>query len=292
MENTILLNKDRFEESLSKYKNSLEKFNSYCNLKVSELLVCKLFEEVLINLENCVASILNKVGVFSTKNSFLHTINFCKDNRLLTTDCYKFLLNNIDSVIKVKLGVMPDYNSVGYVHSTYYTVFLDQLKLFEECIEFCDKSLVPFVDVNMFEDNVCSDINCNLNVKIIKEKIKNCLLKYSIDACLIFGSFGTRSFSNTSDIDLAIISNLSSLDLLTISSEIEDIVGLEVDLLDIGSLRDIFKLQIAFRGDILFCNNENKLDSFISHANNWYFNNYRDWINCRGLGGYILGMDK
>ena len=86
-----------------------------------------------------------------------------------------------------------------------------------------------------------------LNKEAVFKEIESVLNIDGIYACFLFGSYGTDEFTKDSDIDLAIISDIPIYNLGLVVLELEDKLGISIDLLDINDLDGIFKLQIAYR---------------------------------------------
>lgn len=112
---------------------------------------------------------------------------------------------------------------------------------------------------------------------IVRNTIKSVLDVDNIYVCLLFGSFGTEDFNELSDIDIAVITDLNFCQLGDLADELEEKLGRSVDLVNVNRLEGIFKLQIAYRSDIVFCKDEDKLDKFLADTNDWYKTDYRIW---------------
>lgn len=92
----------------------------------------------------------------------------------------------------------------------------------------------------------------SLGTKSILSTIKSVLDIDSIYVCYLFGSFGTEDFNEFSDIDIAVITDLNFCQLGVLEEELKERLDMDVDLVDANKLDGIFKLQIAYRSDILF----------------------------------------
>lgn len=119
-----------------------------------------------------------------------------------------------------------------------------------------------------------------LNKEAVFKEIESVLNIDGIHACFLFGSYGTDEFKKDSDIDLAIISDIQIYNLGLIVLELEDKLGISIDLLDINDLDGIFKLQIAYRNEVIFSKNDKLLEEFYSDVQFWYdtdFRLYKAW---------------
>lgn len=77
---------------------------------------------------------------------------------------------------------------------------------------------------------------------------------------ILFGSYAKKTQREDSDIDLAYFSNekLSSYDKFIFAGELAELLGTEVDLIDIKSIDTIFSMQIFSEGILLDCRDENE----------------------------------
>ncbi len=119
-----------------------------------------------------------------------------------------------------------------------------------------------------------------LNKEAVLKEIESALNIDGIYACFLFGSYGTDEFTKDSDIDLAIISDIPIYNLGLVVLELEDKLGISIDLLDINDLDGIFKLQIAYRNEVIFSKNDKLLEEFYSDVQFWYdtdFRLYKAW---------------
>lgn len=112
----------------------------------------------------------------------------------------------------------------------------------------------------------------NLDKNVVINLIKNYLIdKVNINSAYIFGSFGTEEFIDSSDIDIAILCNdkVSYFDILKINSELEDLVGVEIDLNDIEALPEYIQVQVMMRKEVIFCKNDEIEDKYLNKLNYW-----------------------
>lgn len=89
-------------------------------------------------------------------------------------------------------------------------------------------------------------------IKEILEKDNRIYVAY------IFGSFNKKEFTEDSDIDIAIYSDLSYNELLDYKIILEEKIGRDIDLVNIEKVYPAIQLQIMIRSEILFVNNEDK----------------------------------
>jgi len=90
-------------------------------------------------------------------------------------------------------------------------------------------------------------------IDIIKKfLIKN--LDVDVDAIYLFGSSVKNTMRKDSDIDVAFLSNKSvdSFDLFLLSQKLADLLGREVDLIDIKKVSTVFQAQIISTGLVIY----------------------------------------
>ena len=120
----------------------------------------------------------------------------------------------------------------------------------------------------MFRDDYSLDYD---NDEIIK-RINDYLYKREdIASAYIFGSFDTENFNSQSDIDIAILSykDISYNECLKINSELEDIIGLPIDLNNIESLPEYIQVQVIMNNRQLFGKDDLLEQKYIDKLNHW-----------------------
>ncbi|SMB91074.1 Nucleotidyltransferase domain-containing protein [Desulfonispora thiosulfatigenes DSM 11270] len=77
---------------------------------------------------------------------------------------------------------------------------------------------------------------------------------------IIFGSFAKESTHKNSDLDVAFISEkkFSDYELFMIAQRLADIIGREVDLIDLTNASTVFQAQIIGTGKVIYCSDEQK----------------------------------
>lgn len=82
-----------------------------------------------------------------------------------------------------------------------------------------------------------------ITIEELKKKIQPVLAKYSVNKAAIFGSFARGEMKEGSDIDILVelLESHSLFDLIAIKQEIEEKIGLKVDLVEYSTLHP--KLQ-------------------------------------------------
>ncbi|MFH1875101.1 MAG: nucleotidyltransferase family protein [Pseudomonadota bacterium] len=83
------------------------------------------------------------------------------------------------------------------------------------------------------------------NVDIKKEQIKAICDKWKITEFSLFGSVLRPDFSPTSDIDVLVVFEENAkwdlFDLVTLQEELKDIFNREIDLVEVGTIRNPFR---------------------------------------------------
>jgi uncharacterized protein len=76
----------------------------------------------------------------------------------------------------------------------------------------------------------------------------------------VFGSYATGELREDSDIDIAFLSDeeFSAYEVFLIAQEVADILGRDVDLVDLKQASTVFKAQIVGKGIIIFCSDETR----------------------------------
>jgi predicted nucleotidyltransferase len=91
--------------------------------------------------------------------------------------------------------------------------------------------------------------------------IKNFLIKnLDVDVIYLFGSSVKNTMREDSDIDIAFLSEKSvdTFDLFLLSQKLADLVGREVDLIDIKKATTVFQTQIISTGIVIYSRDEKK----------------------------------
>ena len=80
----------------------------------------------------------------------------------------------------------------------------------------------------------------------IKNKISPILKKYRIKKAEVFGSYATQTHSEKSDIDILVEveQKTSLLDFIGIKNELEDALGIRVDLVEYRAIKSALKENI------------------------------------------------
>lgn len=84
--------------------------------------------------------------------------------------------------------------------------------------------------------------------------------KLKPDFIIIFGSYAKGITHNESDIDVAFYREdkvFSAYELFIIAQQLADIIGIEVDLVDLKEASTVFATQIFSTGEVIYSKNEN-----------------------------------
>lgn len=104
--------------------------------------------------------------------------------------------------------------------------------------------------------------------KLIYEKIKDLIPKDNVDALYLFGSYSNGTFTEDSDIDLAIFSdNLSYIELVDLEDKISERLGKEVDLV-LPEKNDVLLLREILQGKSLI-ETSKAFDTWFERFNEW-----------------------
>lgn len=122
----------------------------------------------------------------------------------------------------------------------------------------------------------------------IKKEIKKILNREDIDAVYIFGSFLTKRFQETSDIDIAIIGDISLEDILYLESSLEEKLGIEIDLVNIEDLERPIQLQVISRNKRLIFKETELVRDFLNNLDKWYREEYPFWVKMQREMGYEI----
>ncbi|GCD09374.1 type VII toxin-antitoxin system MntA family adenylyltransferase antitoxin [Clostridium tagluense] len=120
----------------------------------------------------------------------------------------------------------------------------------------------------MFKEEYSLQFDNEEVIHKIKEYMYN---KDNIASTYIFGSFGTEDFTNKSDIDIAILTNkdITYSECLIINSELEDIIGIPIDLNNIRSLPEYIQVQVIMENRQLFSKDDILEEKYLNVLNHW-----------------------
>lgn len=107
-----------------------------------------------------------------------------------------------------------------------------------------------------------------MNSELIYEKIKDLIPKDKVDALYLFGSYSNGTFTEDSDIDLAIFSDdLSYIELVDLEDKISERLNKEVDLV-LPEKNDVLLLREILQGKSLMETSE-VFDTWFEKFNEW-----------------------
>ena len=107
-----------------------------------------------------------------------------------------------------------------------------------------------------------------MNYKLIYKKIKDLIPEDKVDALYLFGSYGNGTFTEDSDIDLAIFSDdLSYIELVDLEDKISERLKKEVDLV-LPEKKDVLLLREILQGKSLMETSE-AFDIWFEKFNEW-----------------------
>lgn len=107
-----------------------------------------------------------------------------------------------------------------------------------------------------------------MDKKLIYEKIKDVIPKDKVDALYLFGSYSNGTFTEDSDVDLAIFSdNLSYIELVDLEDKISQRLNKEVDLV-LPEKNDVLLLREILQGQSLMETSE-EFDIWFGKFNEW-----------------------
>ncbi|WP_058953354.1 type VII toxin-antitoxin system MntA family adenylyltransferase antitoxin [Clostridium tyrobutyricum] len=120
----------------------------------------------------------------------------------------------------------------------------------------------------------------NKIIKFLKENIKPHLI-------YIFGSSVNGIFREDSDIDIAFKSEheLTPYQVFMFSQSLADILGRDVDLIDLNKASTVFKVQIIAKGKCVYCSDDVKKAYFEMYA-------YKDYAKLNEEREIILNNIK
>lgn len=120
----------------------------------------------------------------------------------------------------------------------------------------------------MFREDYSISYDKDELIKRIKDYLFS---KDNIAIAYIFGSFGTEDFNCHSDIDIAILSykEITYNECLKLNSELEDIIGLPIDLNNIESLPEYIQVQVIMNNRQLFSKDDIVEQRYLDKLNHW-----------------------
>ena len=114
---------------------------------------------------------------------------------------------------------------------------------------------------------------------ISSEQFKNIFLNKNIQNVIIFGSLSNDNFNEESDIDIAVIpdSEFTFNDEIDIESQLEDLLGREIDIININSdnVNVLIKFE-ALNSKLIVMKNDT-LNTTIDYYENYYKENEEFW---------------
>ncbi|MTI80561.1 MAG: nucleotidyltransferase domain-containing protein [Firmicutes bacterium] len=95
------------------------------------------------------------------------------------------------------------------------------------------------------------------DLEIIKKYLIEKVSPYLI---ILFGSAASGNMRSDSDIDIAFLSNkkISAYNLFLMSQELAELLGRNVDIIDLEEATTVFQMQILSKGKVIYCVNEKK----------------------------------
>lgn len=107
-----------------------------------------------------------------------------------------------------------------------------------------------------------------MNHELIYERIKDLIPKDKVDALYLFGSYSNGTFTEDSDIDLAIFSdNLTYVELVDLEDKISQRLHKEIDLV-LPEKKDVLLLKEILQGKSLMETSE-RFDTWLEKFDEW-----------------------
>lgn len=97
------------------------------------------------------------------------------------------------------------------------------------------------------------------------EKVVNILKeKFECEAIVIFGSYVRGTNTEKSDVDIAFKTNkeIDSQEQFELVQELEEILGKDIDLVNLDKITDVFRYEILMNGKTLYCKDSFKFDMY------------------------------
>ncbi len=127
-------------------------------------------------------------------------------------------------------------------------------------------------------------LNGEFSLEFDKEEVVHKIKKYlyneeNIMSAYIFGSFDTEKFTDKSDIDIAILTNKDILyeEWSRIKSELEDIIGIPIDLNNINSLPEFIQVKVIEINKKIFVKDYVLEEEYLNKLNNWKQSEWELW---------------
>ncbi|HCW52625.1 MAG TPA: hypothetical protein DG753_02555 [Clostridium sp.] len=114
------------------------------------------------------------------------------------------------------------------------------------------------------------------------EKSINLIKKFNITSLILFGSYNSNEYNESSDVDIAVIAEkkIDFDDIIELELYFETFLKKEIDLVDLKSDNlDLFlKIDILNSGTILYSNDRNFTFELYKKHIEWIFNENKDYM--------------
>ena len=114
---------------------------------------------------------------------------------------------------------------------------------------------------------------------IYSDQLKNIFRNKNIQNVIIFGSLSNDNFNEESDIDIAVIpdSEFTFDDEIDIESQLEDLLGREIDIININSDKVNVLIKFEALNSKLIVMKNDTLNTTIDYYENYYKENEEFW---------------
>ena len=97
------------------------------------------------------------------------------------------------------------------------------------------------------------------------ERITNLLKeKIECEAIILFGSYARETQTKESDIDIAFKTNkrIKAQEKFELVQELEEMLKIDVDLINLDDITDVFRYEILMNGKTLYCKDDFQFDMY------------------------------
>lgn len=97
------------------------------------------------------------------------------------------------------------------------------------------------------------------------ERITNLLKeKIECEAIILFGSYARETQTKESDIDIAFKTNkrIEAQEKFELVQELEEMLKIDVDLINLDDITDVFRYEILMNGKTLYCKDDFQFDMY------------------------------